>query len=67
MHVFVLQQFKLFNRKKNIFVKQKIYSVSIYKGMIIATTVTITMTTKESDDKSQIRIMGTNKFIPKFK
>ena len=33
--------------------------------MIIATTVT-TVTTKESDDKSQIRSKGTNKFVPTF-
>ena len=37
------------------------------KGRIIATTVTITtMKTKESDDKSQIKSMGTDKFIPAF-
>ena len=35
--------------------------------MIIGTTVTIrTMTTKESHDKSQIRSMGTDKFVPRF-
>ena len=35
--------------------------------MIIATTVTITiMTIKESDGKSQIRRMGTDKFVPTF-
>ena len=43
--------------------KRIIYSVLIYKGTIIATTVTITtMTPKESDDKSQIRNMRANKF-----
>ena len=35
--------------------------------MITATTVAITtMTTKESDDKSQIRSMGTDKIVPTF-
>ena len=34
--------------------------------MIIATTVTLTMTTKESCNKSQIRNMVTDKFVPTF-
>ena len=35
--------------------------------MIIATTVAIrTLATKESDDKSQIRSMGTYKIVPTF-
>ena len=35
--------------------------------IIVATVVSITtMTTKESDDKSQIRSVGTNKFVPTF-
>ena len=34
--------------------------------MIIAITVTTTMATEESDDKSQIRSMGTDKFVPTF-
>ena len=36
----------------------------IYKGKIIATTVTTTMATKEPDDNSQIRSMGAEKFVP---
>ena len=43
-----------------------IYNVSICKGMIIATTVTITMATKYSDDKSQIRSMGTDNLFLRF-
>ena len=35
--------------------------------MVIAATVGITtMATNESDDKSQIRSMGTDKFVPTF-
>ena len=35
--------------------------------MIIATTIEITtMTTKESDGKSQIKSIGTDKFFPTF-
>ena len=44
-----------------------IYNLSIYKRMIIAITVTITtMAITESDDKSEIGSIGTNKFVSIF-
>ena len=47
-------------------IKDYLPIISIYKGMVIAVTVTITIKTKVSDAKSQIRSMGTDKFVPTF-
>ena len=45
-------------------IKDYLPTISIYKGMVV--TVTITMKIKVSDAKSQIRSMGTDKFVPTF-
>ena len=45
-------------------IKDYLPTISIYKGMVV--TVTITMKIKVSDAKSQIRSMGTDKFVPLF-